>query len=99
MKAVVIDAIFNLIFGFFTAVLSLLPSFTPPDWLSSPGELCSSQLACDAFNITLNLRYVRDIIDVEALVNVVTGVMAVWVASVGVKGIIWLYDKIPGKSA
>lgn len=95
----IIDGIFSIVFGLLSVVLGALPSFTAPDWLASPGELCSSQLACDAYNITLNLRYVRDIIDVEALVNVVTGVMAIWIASVGVRGILWLYNRMPGKSA
>jgi len=95
---VIVDGIWGLVAGFLETVLNLFPAFTPP---TLPGDTCalSSGFGCKAAWAGQYLGLLHNWVDLSALIDVVTIVVAVLVATTLAKGVIWLYGKIPGKAS
>lgn len=86
----VIDALFGIILAVIGALVSALPTFTAPDttgWFSG------------AHDIALYLRIVNHWVNVPLAIALV-GTLATLLAAYGVvKGLLFVYDRLPGKGS
>jgi len=94
---VIIDALFSLLFSFFEVMFGLLPAFTPPDL----GDPCSSgaPYSCYASDLGAKMVVFDQWLPVQLVVTCLTIVMASLLAVAAVRGVLFVYDRIPGKAS
>jgi hypothetical protein len=101
----IVDGLSSLILGFFTFVLNLLPTWSPPSFGGAFSGSCALDaitlhgLGCPASFVGLKVGLLNAWIDVSTFVFVIEAALAVWVAVGLAKGVLWLYDRIPFKSS
>ncbi len=88
-------AIVGLLLSFLAWVLDLFPSW------SSPSFDCGAPGGCAAFGGVVGryMSYIQGWVNVSLLVTCIGIVVAVFVAVVSVRAIVFLYEKIPFKAS
>lgn len=92
----ILDALVGLLLDFLGFFLALFPTWTDPvDWSSNPPPDSIGA----AFEVGRKLSFMDPWVPVELTQTLVGILIAAWLTVVTVKGIVWLYDRIPFKAS
>lgn len=94
----IFDAILQGVFGLLGAVLGWLPAFTAPSFAVAGDDpvMCPVEAMCTAGDHVAVLAEWVDLSLLVGIVSVLAGVLGV--AAVGA-GLVWLYERLPGKGS
>ena len=99
----ILDGLFLLLADFLSFVLNLFPVWSSPSVYTATCDdpatgTTLTNLGCPAYTVGGYVHYLHRWIDVETLATVLGIVLTVWLATIALKGILFLYSKIPGKA-
>lgn len=97
----IVDALIAILVGFFAFVLDLLPAWSDPDILGTclPPPGGGTGLQCQVRGVMEGLAFSRNWLELSVLGVVINVVLGMLVVAVTVKSVLWLYGKLPFKSA
>jgi hypothetical protein len=96
---VIVDAFVSLLFGFLAFVFGLLPEFTEPSFGGSCMVAGSPAVepVCSGNQVGGYLARAAAFVDVSLLLTCVLIVIGTFVAVAVVRGVLFVYERLPGK--
>lgn len=86
----IVQAVLDFVLGALSALFEFLPAFTPPavaaewpDWMQYIGNA---------------MRYLSGWVNIGLFLTCVGGALAAYVIALGVRGVLFIYDRIPFKA-
>lgn len=94
----IVDFLLGLLFGLLDVLAGLLPGWTDPTLWSDSGG-CGAGSIPALCQIGAWLSNLGGWIDVTVLVTCLVVLAAAWAVAGVVRGVVWIYDKIPAKGS